>query len=463
MRPGSWLRTALCVLMAASTLAWPGRAALAAPAAHAQAGDDCDATQVPSPAGQPVPGSVAVLFVHGLDSSSAIWDQGPNPITRQVAAVQGVTAWTYDYRKVAVQWVTDPQIGLGLAGAITCLAQATRKKVIVVAHSMGGLATQWAVNQIGTDGVPVADDVAKVITIGTPTTGSLSGAIAVEGTAGIEDAVSLLGGAAGTALVAGVEAARSACAGSIIKNPEKDFCWWFGLDETPAGKALLYGSPELAALPPWPASVPVVAMAGNFGEILSVGGISFSYIPLGDLVVSLGSATAYHTSGPPFVVTCPSSSLLHLLWYHNDELCYHHNLPGNPQIEAAVLAQIPVGVPAAASPSPSPTPSAPAISGTWQDPSGNLVRFVSAGPDAWTGQVVRNASGVCTPVNIQLTGSGDQYRGTIAFYVVSGGVCGAPDGTGTMTFTLEPGGSTAIVIIVPPSGTAAAPATWTKQ
>lgn len=318
---------------------------------------DCDAAQVPSPASQPVSGSVAVLFVHGLDSSPAIWDQGPGiPVSEQVAALPGVTAWTYDYSKAAVLWVTNPQIGLGLADAITCLAQATGKQVIVVAHSMGGLATQYAVNQVGSDGVLVADHVAKVITIGTPTKGSLSGAIAVDGTAGIEATISLLGGLEGKALVASVEAMRSACAGAVIKNPQADPCSWFGLDETPAGKALLYGSPELAALPPWPSSLPVVAMAGNFSEDVTVGGIS-TEVPLGDLIVSLGSATAYDTSGSPFVVTCPDVSLLDLLLHHDDELCYHHNLPHDPQIENAVLEQIQASVPSAASTSPSPAAS----------------------------------------------------------------------------------------------------------
>jgi pimeloyl-ACP methyl ester carboxylesterase len=353
-------------LQMSGTYTYPGQSGIwnATPASRCQINgtcpqnsSDCDATQVPSPASQPVSGSVPVLFVHGLDSSPSIWDQGPGiPIADQVAALKGVTAWTYDYSKVAVQWVTDPQIGLGLADAITCLAQSTGNQVIVVAHSMGGLATQWAVNQTGTDGVPVANHVAKVITIGTPTKGSLSGAIAVEGTAGIEDAVSALGGLEGKALVAGVEAARSACAGAVIKNPQADPCLWFGLDETPAGKALLYGSPELAALPPWPTSLPVVAMAGNFSEDISVGGISTN-VPLGDLIVSLGSATAYDTSGPPFVVTCPNVTVLGLLLQHDDELCYHHNLPHDPQIEAAVLAQIRASVSTAASSTPSPTPS----------------------------------------------------------------------------------------------------------
>jgi len=96
-------------------------------------------------------------------------------------------------------------------------------------------------------------------------------------------------------------------------------------------------------------------MAGNFRENLAVGSISTD-VPLGDLVVSLGSATAYNTSGSAFVVTCPDVSLLDLLLHHDDELCYHHNLPHNPQIEAAVLAQIQASVPSAASSSPSAQP-----------------------------------------------------------------------------------------------------------
>jgi pimeloyl-ACP methyl ester carboxylesterase len=435
MRPGSWLRMALCVLMVASTLAGPGTAALAAPAAHTQAGDDCDAAEVPSLVNQSVSGSVAVLFVHGLDSSPAIWDEGPDPITRQVAGLQGVTAWTYDYSKVAVQWVTDPQIGLGLAGAITCLAQATGKQVIVVAHSMGGLATEWAVNQVGTDGVPVASHVAKVITIGTPTKGSLSGAIAVEGTAGIEAAVSLLGGTAGKALVAGVEAARSACAGEIIRDPQKDFCLWFGLDETPAGKALLYGSPELAALPPWPASVPVVAMAGDFGETVSVGRISFSNVPLGDLVVSLGSATAYYTSGSPFIVTCPRVSLLDLIRYHNDELCYHHNLPRNPQIEGAVVEQIKQALPPTLTqPSVNENSNASPVVG----PDGRLWFSIAEQPNNAELGALNPATGKLQTYQLTYTPPGGgtiNYQGPIAF-----------DGAGNVWLSAQdqpPGGSSA--------------------
>jgi pimeloyl-ACP methyl ester carboxylesterase len=419
----------------ASALAWPDTAALAAPAAHAQAGDDCDAAEVPSPTGQAVPGSVPVLFVHGLDSSPAIWEQKPGtPITSQVAALPGVTAWTYDYSKVAVQWVTDPQIGLGLAGAITCLAQATGKQVIVVAHSMGGLATEWAVNQIGTDGVSVASHVAKVITVGTPTKGSLSGAIAVEGTEGIEAAVSLLGGAGGKALVAGVEAARSACAGSVIKNPQEDFCSWFGLDETPAGKALLYGSPELAALPPWPASLPVVAMAGNFDETLSVGDIT-DKVPLGDLVVSLGSATAYDNAGSPLVFTCPGVSLYDLVFHHDDQLCYHHNLPRNPQIEAAVIEQIKQALP--------PTLTQPAVNenaNAWPvvGPDGRLWFSMAEQPDNAELGALNPATGKLQTYQLTYAPPGGgtiDYQGPIAF-----------DGSGDVWLSAQdqpPGGSVA--------------------
>jgi pimeloyl-ACP methyl ester carboxylesterase len=351
-----WPRLALCLLLAAMPAA-SASAAAAATSVRAQStsGTACDATQV-YPSSQPAEGSVAVLFVHGLDSFPGIWGEGPGrPITAQVAALPGVTAWTFDYSSVAVQWVTNPQIGPALASTITCLAQLTGQQVIVVGHSMGGLATQYAVSQTGSDGGLVASHVAEVITIGTPTKGSLSGLIAAAGTVGIETATSVLGGLPGKALVAGVEALHSACAGAVINQPQADPCGWFGLDETPAGRALLYGSAELAALPPWPTGLPVVAMAGNIDEGVTVGRLSIS-VPLGDVIVSLGSATAYDTSGAPFIATCPNVSILSLL--SDSNLCYHHNLPHNSQIEAAVLAQIRAHLPPTASPTASPAPSA---------------------------------------------------------------------------------------------------------
>jgi pimeloyl-ACP methyl ester carboxylesterase len=339
-RDGACRRLALGALLAALAVLGQGLPAAAAPTIGVSL---CGATQVDPSESQPVVGSTPVLFVHGLDSSAQIWAEGKGvPLPVQAADLHGVTAWTFDYSAEAVQWVTDPHIGPALATTIGCLAQETQNKVIVVGHSMGGLATEYAVSQIGSDGASVASHVAKVITIGTPTKGSLSGLIAAAGTFGIETATSVLGGLPGRALVAGIEALHSACAGAVIKDPPADPCSWFGLDETPAGKALMYGSTEIAALPPWPSGLSVVAMAGNIDEGVTVGRLRIG-VSLGDVIVSLGSATAYDTTGTPFVATCQNviSQLL-----SDSDPCYHHNLPHNPQIEAAVIEQIEQVLPA---------------------------------------------------------------------------------------------------------------------
>jgi pimeloyl-ACP methyl ester carboxylesterase len=329
----------LAVVVSTGVMVTPAGAATGRPAqpdASSCAVEQADAQ------GQLIPGSTPVLFVHGLDSSPGIWEEGPGTsLPEQVAELPGVTAWMFDYSSVAVDWVTNPQIGPALASAITCLAMATGKQVIVVAHSMGGLATQFAVSQTGSDGALVATHVAKVITIGTPTKGSLSGAIAVAGLAGVEYAVGTLGGAGGKALAAGVEALHSACAGAIIANPQGDACGWFGLDETQAGRDLLYGSAALSALPPWPSGLPVIAMAGNITVSIGVGSLR-TEVSLGDVVVSLGSATAYDTDGAPFIDDCPDVTVIGL--YEQTSPCYHHNLPYNPRIDAAVLAEIREGL-----------------------------------------------------------------------------------------------------------------------
>lgn len=380
-----WHRLALCLLLAVIPATAPASAAAAAANARTQptSGTACGVTQVFPMSGTPVMGSTPVLFVHGLDSSPGIWNMGSGePITQQVAHLSGVTAWTFDYSQVAVQWVTNPQIGPALASTITCLAGLTGKQVIVVGHSMGGLATEYAVSQPGSDGALVASHVAKVITIGTPTKGSLSGLIAAAGAVGAETATAVLGGAPGTALVAGIEALHSACAGAVINQPQADPCGWFGLDETPAGHALLYGSADLAALPPWPAELPVIAMAANINEGVTVGGQRIG-VSLGDIIVSLGSATAYDTSGTPFVATC-NNVIFQLLSDSND--CYHHNLPHNPQIEAAVLAQIQASLPPSTSPSPSPTSSAsPSAASNSCKSSSNFVPMVAV-PAGLTGE-----------------------------------------------------------------------------
>jgi pimeloyl-ACP methyl ester carboxylesterase len=284
----------------------------------------CTATQVYVSPDQPVAGSTAVLFVHGFDSLPGIWDQGGGtPLTKQAAARPGITAWTFDYSQVALNWVTDPQDGPKLALTIYCLAVATGRPVVVVAHSMGGLATQFAVSQTGPDRAAVSSHVAEVVTIGTPFQGSQmeSDLITASGALGL----------AGLAM-------RSACAG-LAESGYQDPCGFLGLESTPAGRALMYNSPQIAALAPWPASLPVFNTVGDITETFGVGRLHLT-VDLGDGIVSVASGTAHATAGSPFVATCQDVILETLVTSSYRLPCYHHNLPANPQIDAQVMEQI---------------------------------------------------------------------------------------------------------------------------
>jgi pimeloyl-ACP methyl ester carboxylesterase len=157
-RNGAVRRLALGASLTALAALGAGLPAAAGQAAAAPAGGCGAATaQVDPSSSQPVPGSIPVLFVHGFTSSAKIWFEGTGvPLPVQAARLHGITAWTFDYSAEASQWVTNPDIGPALATAIDCLAQLTQNKVIVVGHSMGGLTTKYAVNQTGSDGLPVS-------------------------------------------------------------------------------------------------------------------------------------------------------------------------------------------------------------------------------------------------------------------------------------------------------------------
>src|SRR5262245_43941035 len=112
----------------------------------------------------------AVLLVHGITDSRDKWSQGrigggPS-MAGSIALVPGTKVYTFDYSANSLDWVTSPIISSELASAIDCLASASGRQVIVVAHSMGGLAAQQA------QGSLPSNELAQVITLGTPTKGS---------------------------------------------------------------------------------------------------------------------------------------------------------------------------------------------------------------------------------------------------------------------------------------------------
>ena len=143
----------------------------------------------------PVSGRTPVLFVHGFSGRPADFTNahgGVASMASTVESVPGVATATFDYSKHALDWVTDKRIGPALASAIVCLAQRTHHSVVVVTHSMGGLATRYAQAQT-VAGTPVASVIDRVVTIGTPSDGSQL--LAIEGSAAAPLLRTLLNGA----------------------------------------------------------------------------------------------------------------------------------------------------------------------------------------------------------------------------------------------------------------------------
>ena len=279
--------------------------------------------QVTTDGTRPLADSTPVLFVHGINSGPGVWrPTSPSSISGQAAAIPGVTAWTFSYAHQSLLWVDKQPIGPDLAHAISCLATVSGHKVVVVGHSMGGLATQYA---LGQDQGQVAGRAAELVTIGTPFDGSEILTIG-------EDVIN--GGLTeiDNPNVALVEALLSACAG-VADHSDSNPCGLVSALRSPVGTALEAHSAAIRSLPAWPAGFPVYDTAGDMK--VSMLGHDFDF---GDGAGTLASAIAHNTSGSPEIVRCHKSfwDLTHV----DDGLCFHTSLPHNPTIVAAVLAAI---------------------------------------------------------------------------------------------------------------------------
>lgn len=299
----------------------------------------------------PVANSTPVLFVHGIASGADTWngpeepegvdtadkahkvgesdvpDKGYFPV--RVAKLARVTAWTYDYSAAQPEWVTDNRIGPGLADAVNCLARATGHKVILVGHSMGGLATQYAASRSdGQTSRKTWQNIAEVITIGTPTIGSEI--VTVLQTAADLNSLSR------HPLSVTVDALLSFCVGYAHKS---DICSVVSALKSPQGRALRYRSDEISELPPWPKKLPVRAVAGSIRFVLPNGPFEVAAPPemeLGDLAVTLDSATAYtNRTGKPHIFTCRSSG-----WKVILNGCNHVYVKTYSPVMATVIEQI---------------------------------------------------------------------------------------------------------------------------
>ena len=271
---------ASCILASGTAAISPGRTAYAASCGGGQG--QLQPVPVVGRA-QSLSGSAPVVFVHGINSDAGMWNA--NSAADQVAQMHGVTAWTFDYGRHSLDWIVKILIGPSLADAISCLARTSGHSVIIVAHSMGGLAAQYA---IGEPGSPASGHVAEVITLGTPYTGSDI----------LTTAENVINGGLlylDNPTVAFTEALLSVCAG-IATNTNINPCWIASALRAPVGTALESKSAEIRQLPVWPPSLPVLDMAGNMDVFIGVSNTGFHVHP-GDGAVTVSSAASHDTTG----------------------------------------------------------------------------------------------------------------------------------------------------------------------
>ncbi len=212
---------------------------------------------------------VPVISVHGLTAGPKVWEP-MIPALRSITNAYVVEP--FDYESSSAQWVTNPNIGPKLAETIDCLAQASQEgggkgEVIAVGHSMGGLAIEYASNQV-VNGRKVSDELASVITIAAPFQGSILGN-------------------AGSMLLNSLCQATFQVGRLVQEYVNHENCL-----ASLAVHGLAIGSTELKALLPFPAGLPVKVIAGNVTPEIKLGFVTITGPPEdGDLVVGVGSAT----------------------------------------------------------------------------------------------------------------------------------------------------------------------------
>ena len=319
--------TVVAAALVAGSLAASGGAS-----ADARASGSCITSQLqPVPGGSTSPGhAVPVLFIHGIISSAQMWEPStPGSIAYQAARINGVTAWTFNYAAESLHWVTSQAIGPNFATAISCLAHGSGNKVIIVAHSMGGLATQYALAQPDPYGGTVGSHVAEVITVGTPYRGSELLTAMQLARAGVDiDPSDYLQAALGDAVL-------SACAGQT-----SGICALPAVLTSQVGAALQLKSGAIAQLPPWPAGLPVLDIAGDMGLLIGVDHVFVLHrFDVGDVAVTVGSATAHDTTGTAMIKHCNSLKLLGAI-YGNPGPCFHSNLVKDGDIITKILTAI---------------------------------------------------------------------------------------------------------------------------
>jgi pimeloyl-ACP methyl ester carboxylesterase len=222
-----------------------------------------------------------VMLVHGFNSGPSTWSEK----TRETIGSDTTSTCIaiFDYSRWSTHWVTDRHIAKALATELLLLANASQRaggpgKVVIVAHSMGGLAARCAADKAcsGVDGV--ASRIRALITFGTPNLGTYLKGFGVGTRVGdyVAPYIGTLCSGSGNAL----SLLSGACNGGRA------------LTTSDAAKAFTPGSAQLVALPKFRDSIPVMAVAGSVQIRSSFWGRATVIGDVGDLLVSEDSALA---------------------------------------------------------------------------------------------------------------------------------------------------------------------------
>jgi hypothetical protein len=271
---------------------------------------------------------VPVILVHGWNSNGGSWgkDSDTKSMVHAINNVSGVYLDTpFDYSKQNQSWVDNNAIGPKLAERIACVAAASREakgagRVVVVGHSMGGLATRFAANRKVNDRA-VADDLGLVITIGTPHLGSAWGNV-------IDDVL--------TPLCWGVD--------KVSHIGDNNPC------ALTAMKGLSMGSDRLAKLPRIPKKVPVFQLAGDVSLTTPI--FNVTVVPsFSDLIVGTASAQDYgphkefsSTRGPNTsdcgIAMSALNNVIAMAAFNKLPSCWHSGLIRDKQTQQRVTGAI---------------------------------------------------------------------------------------------------------------------------
>jgi pimeloyl-ACP methyl ester carboxylesterase len=242
-----------------------------------------------------------VLLVHGYNGTADAWKNSYKEFCDS-----NTWATTFNYgdplagsADPSLHWVTDPQVGPALADKIAELADESATnggpgKVIVIAHSMGGLALRCAlVDSCNGHQGDLTTKVGAAVTFDTPNIGSF---LRGNGSAAENALVDIL-----------TETVSLGCfAGEIAIGGPAAFVEWLmhvcsylsGMLTGPAATAFTPGSPELGrsyghgTLPPLAGEFPLTAVGGSIRLKTTIFYHDLTLGDVGDLVVGEDSAFA---------------------------------------------------------------------------------------------------------------------------------------------------------------------------